>query len=283
MKISVCLLVVITTTLDRVTWSADLVVVWPYRIHVIQLLEILCWKILTVIFGQKTVKNYIFVITPCRLKISIAHFRPKITLFVFMDDKDQNQGWSGFGQNVILWRILSSHMIYKSKVFHPNSSNFAMFLGLWVENSYVMVRSYVRVLKIVGLKIFDKTYFASRMRFACWSLRVFFSSLSFNITLFNGVGFFCLGVSRIFPFFLGFLSIWALVADVKCVTWSRLSSFFCSSCISAYSKSAFCWARKAFFPFRRFWRVSQSVRIEAFWTFCKKYSTKIGIGVVKVR
>ena len=192
MKISVCLLVVITTTLDRVTWSADLVVVWPYRIHVIQLLEILCWKILTVIFGQKTVKNYIFVITPCRLKISIAHFRPKITLFVFMDDKDQNQGWSGFGQNVILWRILSSHMIYKSKVFHPNSSNFAMFLGLWVENSYVMVRSYVRVLKIVGLKIFDKTYFASRMRFACWSLRVFFSSLSFNITLFNGVGFFCL-------------------------------------------------------------------------------------------
>ena len=187
-----------------------------------------------------------------------------------MADKDQNPGWSGLGKNIILCRILSSHTIYKSKVFNSKFSNFAIrvFSGLWVEKSLDMVRSYVRVLNR-GLKIFDKTYFASRMRFACWSLRVFFSSLSFNMTRFNGVGFFCLGVSRIFPFFLGFLSIWALVADVKCVTWSRLSSFFCSSWISAYSKSAFCCARKAFFPFRRFWRVSQSVRIEAFWTFYK--------------
>ena len=53
-----------------------------------------------------------------------------------MADKDQNPGWSVFGQNIILCRILSSHMIYKSKVFHPKFSNFAMFLGLWVENSY---------------------------------------------------------------------------------------------------------------------------------------------------
>lgn len=34
-----------------------------------------------------------------------------------MDDKDQNPDWSGFGQNIILCRILSSQMIYRSKVF----------------------------------------------------------------------------------------------------------------------------------------------------------------------
>ena len=72
------------------------------------------------------------------------------------------------GKNIILCRILSSHMIYKSKVFNSKFSNFAIrvFLGLWVEKSLDMVRSYVRVLNR-GLKIFDKTYFASRMRFAC--------------------------------------------------------------------------------------------------------------------
>ena len=105
------------------------------------------------------------------------------------------------------------------------------------------------------------TYLDSRTALACWSLIVFFSSLSFKITRFKGVGFFCFGVSRTFGFFL--LPDCACFS-ISCELYSRLSNFFCSSWISAYSKSAFCWARKAFLPWRRFSsasELSQSVSV----------------------
>ena len=107
------------------------------------------------------------------------------------------------------------------------------------------------------------TYFGSKTALACWSLVAFFSSRSFSITRFNGVGFFCFGVSRILPFFLA--EPCCACFSISEELYSRRSSFFCSSWISAYSRSAFCWARNAFLPWRLFSRaseLSQSVKVK---------------------
>ena len=107
------------------------------------------------------------------------------------------------------------------------------------------------------------TYFGSKTALACWSLVAFFSSRSFSITRFNGVGFFCFGVSRILPFFLA--EPCCACFSISEELYSRRSSFFCSSWISAYSRSAFCWARNAFLPCRLFSRaseLSQSVKVK---------------------